>query len=471
VKPTPKPPKVKKTSPAKAKKVPPSEEVKLTPTPVEVESVSPPMEVKPVPSPQKMKTIPPAAEEKKVSPTVVKKTPPKETKRYDPRFAKILNLKEGKKSEKPATELDLSGKVVRVDAASTKDSYKRLHTTTGSILEQIMVSGKPTFEIPSRSSSNIIWDEMRDLLLLGDKMTKRSFHSLSSVLDATRLMRIIEIVDELLLKDMHATKREIYYKDVDLFEKNQKYSDKSIEDLSAMLKIIRNSTHIVASAKGACIGRLKIRDTTTGHLIDLEKLGTGGWSISPFLDRIEIVESDAEFILVVEKDAALIRLSEAQWWNEYPCIILTGKGSADIATRMFLRLLAKELNLPCFCLVDSDPYGHYIYSVYLRGSKRLSYESPFLATPKLNLIGVLSRDLDQYKIPDNCRLKLSKADRKRTEEIIKEPFVQRNFNWVEDLELMLALNQKAEIQALSVYGFEYLTESYLPTKLSTGDWI
>ncbi|MHA1130221.1 MAG: DNA topoisomerase IV subunit A, partial [Candidatus Helarchaeota archaeon] len=128
-------------------------------------------------------------------------------------------------------------------------------------------------------------------------------------------------------------------------------------------------------------------------------------------------------------------------------------------------------DLPCFGLVDSDPYGHYIYSVYLRGSKRRGYESPFLATPNLNLIGVLSRDLDQYNIPKKCRLKMSKADIKRTEEMLKEPFVQNNLSWVEDLELMLKLRRKAEIQALSSHGFEYLTDNYLPTKLSTGDWI
>ncbi|MFX1294942.1 MAG: hypothetical protein ACFFD2_08845 [Promethearchaeota archaeon] len=392
----------------------------------------------------------------------------KKIKRFDPKFAKIKNLKAIKKAQQITTTPSITEKIVQIDNANIKDTHKRIHITAESILEQILASGMPTFSIPSRSSSNIIWDEVRDLLLLGDKLIKRPFHSLASVLDATRLMRLIEIVNELLLKDIHATKREIFYKDVELFE-DQKYSDKTIEDLSAMLKVIRNSTHVVASAKGACIGRLRIRDS--GDIIDLERMGSGGWSISPFIDRIEIEESDAEFILVVEKDAALIRLSEVKWWKDYPCIILTGKGSADIATRMFLRLLAKELDLPCFCLVDSDPYGHYIYSVYLRGSKRLSYESPFLATPNLNLIGVLSRDLDQYNIPNNCRLKMSKADKKRTEEMLKEPFVQKNLSWVEDLELMLRIQRKAEIQALSSHGFEYLTDSYLPTKLSTGDWI
>ena len=389
-------------------------------------------------------------------------------KKLDPRYLKIRNIQIKQTSpEEESHREQLAESIVQVDDAQRGATQERIKATTDSILEQVLTTGKPSFEIPSRSSSNIVWDEVRDLLLLGEKLIKRPFHSLASVLDATRLMKLIEVVNELLLKDIHATKREIYYHDVDLFE-DQKYSDKTIEDLAAMLKVIRNSTHVVASAKGACIGRLRIRDN--GDLIDLER-GSGGWSISPFLDRIEIVESDAEFILVVEKDAALIRLSEAKWWEDYPCIILTGKGAADIATRMFLRMLEKELKLPCFCLVDSDPYGHYIYSVYLRGSKRLSYESPFLATPNLHLIGVLSRDLDQFGIPKNCLLNMTKTDLKRTREMLDEDFVKKNLNWVEDLELMLNKKKKAEIQAFSSHGFEYITDNYLPTKLSTGDWI
>ena len=126
-----------------------------------------------------------------------------------------------------------------------------------------------------------------------------------------------ELVHTLVEKDIHATKREIFYNDVNLF-KTQINSDKIIDDIPPLLNTTRDSTHIVASAKGMAIGRLKIKDS--GDVIDLTKLGSGGWSITPFLDKIEIVESDADFILVVEKDAALIRLSETKWWNKYPCI-------------------------------------------------------------------------------------------------------------------------------------------------------
>jgi DNA topoisomerase-6 subunit A len=39
------------------------------------------------------------------------------------------------------------------------------------------------------------------------------------------------------------------------------------------------------------------------------------------------------------------------------------------------------------------------------------------------------------------------------------------------LKLALKHKVKAEIQAFASHGFKFLTDNYLPEKLSTGDWI
>jgi len=357
---------------------------------------------------------------------------------------------------------------VQVANLTPDETIERLVDAAVEVLNEAMTTGRPSFEIPSRSSDNIVWDEVKDLLLLGMRTISRPYHSLASVLDATRTARVMEIVHELLKSGLHATKRELYYADVNLF-RDQRYSDKIIEDVSSMLPTTRDSIHVVAAARGSAMGRIVIRDA--GDRIDLTQMGTGGWAITPFLDQVEIVESDAEFILLSEKDAAVMRLAEAKYWNRQPCIVITGKGSGDIATRAFLKTMVKELEIPAFALMDSDPYGHYIYSVFLRGSKRLSYESPFIATPELKLLGVLSRDLDEFKIPKSVRIPMMPADIKRVKEMLKEPFVQKNAPWVEDLQLMLRIKEKAEIQAFASHGFQYLTDEYIPRKLETGDWI
>ena len=82
------------------------------------------------------------------------------------------------------------------------------------------------------------------------------------------------------------------------------------------------------------------------------------------------LRSDALFVLLVEKDAAFMRLAEDRFYNTYPCIIVTAKGQPDVATRLFLRKLKLTLRIPVLALVDSDPYGLKILSVYMKVRRR-----------------------------------------------------------------------------------------------------
>jgi meiotic recombination protein SPO11 len=49
--------------------------------------------------------------------------------------------------------------------------------------------------------------------------------------------------------------------------------------------------------------------------------------------QVSNIQSDAMFILLVEKDAAFMRLAEDRFYNSYPCIIITAKGQPDVASR------------------------------------------------------------------------------------------------------------------------------------------
>lgn len=52
----------------------------------------------------------------------------------------------------------------------------------------------------------------------------------------------------------------------------------------------------------------------------------------------------------------------------YPCTLYCRSFHLqDVATRLFLRRLKRELNIPVMGLVDSDPYGLKILSVYMSG--------------------------------------------------------------------------------------------------------
>lgn len=74
-------------------------------------------------------------------------------------------------------------------------------------------------------------------------------------------------------------------------------------------------------------------------------MGVGGKAIPPSIDRITEITGAAKFILLVEKDAAFMRLAEDRFYNKYPCIIITAKGQPDVATRLFLKKVCASSEL------------------------------------------------------------------------------------------------------------------------------
>jgi meiotic recombination protein SPO11 len=187
----------------------------------------------------------------------------------------------------------------------------------------------------------------------------------------------------------------------------------------------------------------------TTDFIDATKMGIGGKAIPPFIDKIENITSDAEFVLLVEKEAAYMRLAEDRFYNRYPCIVITAKGQPDVATRMFLARLKAELKIPILGLVDSDPYGLKILSVYMSGSKNMSYDSASLTTPDIKWLGLRPSDLDKYDLPDQCRLDMTENDIKTGKEMLKEDFIQKNPEWMKELEIMV---RKGTIDRSHVHG-------------------
>ncbi|KAJ8620886.1 hypothetical protein MRB53_029415 [Persea americana] len=328
-----------------------------------------------------------------------------------------------------------------------------------------------SFSVPGRGPSNQLYVPELDRIVLKDKSSSRSFSSLSTVRKAAVTARILSLIHQLCLKNIHVTKRDLFYTDVKLFG-DQSQSDTVLDDVSCMLGCTRSSLNVVASEKGVVVGRLVFSDD--GDRIDCTKMGVGGKAIPPNIDRVSDLESDALFILLVEKDAAFMRLAEDRlcgFYNRFPCIIVTAKGQPDVATRLFLRKMKTELRLPVLALVDSDPYGLKILSVYMCGSKNMSYDSSNLTTPDIKWLGIRPSDLDKYHIPEQCRLAMTEQDIKTGRDLLEEDFVKKNPGWVEELGLMVKTKQKAEIQALSSFGFQYLSEVYLPLKIQQRDWL
>ena len=336
----------------------------------------------------------------------------------------------------------------------------------------------PVFKIPRRTISNVKFTG--EYLELGDNVLTRS---LLDVGEARRFMQtvlILSVIKQAIEEGDYPTIRDIYYSVKHTIEykdhlgrtrrentfDEQRESDTIIEDIEVMLGVLREELGIMFDAKGRAAGKVTIK--SKGHRIHLDKMGIGAWAIPPNIDEIEIIDVDADYILVVEKGAIFERLNNEEFWRKHRAVLVTGKGQPDRGTRRFIRRLVDEYKLPVYVLADADPYGMYIYSVYKYGSIKLAFESERLAVPSAKFLGVTISDIYRYRIPRRYIIKATDYDIKRAKELLKYPWFQKP-HWQKELNLFLKKKEKVEIEAFSGFGFKFLSEEYIPKKIERGE--
>lgn len=344
------------------------------------------------------------------------------------------------------------------------------------VLTLLNESKSPYFSIPVRNLSNVKFDFSNEKLMMKDKILKRNFSNIAHTRKFTQTLFVASIIYEHLLKTGKTTSlRDLFYMmkrtipntKINLVDE-QIESDQSVEDIELMTNVLRENLHINAKKKGSVAGEVVIKDNN--DIIDWSKLGSGGWAIPSNVENIEFKECNAEFVLFMEKDAVWNRLNEDKFWKKNKCIIVESGGQATRGVRRILQRLNKELSLPIYVLVDFDPWGIYIYSVLKYGSISLAYISDLLSIRDAKFIGLNGKDINKYHL-EKYLIKLKDIDIKRLKEIENYPWFKDKKDWKEQLEIMKNLNAKAEIEALSAKGISFISEKYLPEKISTKDFL
>ncbi|CAK7224960.1 endodeoxyribonuclease [Sporothrix eucalyptigena] len=228
---------------------------------------------------------------------------------------------------------------------------------------------------------------------------------------------------------------------------NIKLVDGLVDNIAYSLGIGRDSLNIVAASVGV------------------------GVVIPPIREVQELDVAACQWILVIEKEATFRTLAASGYWNTSlagPGALVTSKGYPTLVTRRFLhRIHETAPRLPVYGLVDFDPYGVRIFRTYKYSSQSLGHELN-TTVPGLKWLGIRSCDLVP---PNNASssyhawsaldyvLPLTDTDRRAAVSLLKEIHHsvygdqdEANLEQCREVQVMLMVNVKAEIQAADDYG-------------------
>lgn len=255
----------------------------------------------------------------------------------------------------------------KVDLEARRRAAKIIHEKFTRVLEDILEGKAPVLEIPKRTLANVRFDPEKGILIMGEDKIRRDFLNMGEARKFMQTLLMAAIIYQALVENEYPTIRDLYYrgKHTILYrdlrgrrrEENtweaQSESDAAIRDVEVFTGLLREDMLILSKEKGKVVGRMTIR--SGGDIIDLSKMGHGAYAIESTPDLIEFLDVDAEFVLVVEKDAVFQQLHRIKFWDKYRGLLVTGAGQPDRATRRFVRRLNEELNLPIYILTDSIP--------------------------------------------------------------------------------------------------------------------
>jgi len=347
---------------------------------------------------------------------------------------------------------------------------ERLIDLAAQFYDQFADGDVPSMEVPTRTKSNIEYDEQDMVWVYGDRTSTRSANSVRGAQKLLKAVYTIDFLAQQLEESRSSTLRELYYlsESWDLDEAQFSSQDESndlIEDLEIVSGVTREDFHMRPEESGATVmGPLLLREQTRRGEREIhcqEDVGEGGYQIPNNPDTIEFLDSDAEFVLCVETGGMRDRLVENGFDEEMDALVVHLKGQPARATRRLTKRLHDELDVPVVVFTDGDPWSYRIYGSVAYGSIKSAHLSQYLATPQADFVGIRPEDIVEYDLPTDP---LSDSDINALESELEDPRFQTDF-WEEQIELQLDIGKKSEQQSLASRGLDFVTDTYLPERL------
>ncbi|MDR2866711.1 MAG: DNA topoisomerase IV subunit A [Methanomassiliicoccaceae archaeon] len=348
-----------------------------------------------------------------------------------------------------------------------------LNKIVASIYDQLNEGDIPSMAIPLRSKKNIEFDTRHNVWKYGDMKTNRNCKTVKGATMMLRTLHMVDFIDQMIKTEKSSTLREMYYVSETWGELakfgSQDESNILAEDLEIVSSLMREDFKLRPEEDGArVIGDITVtavnRKGVKQTLNCRDDVPDTGYGI-PFnveKDKVAIRPGTAKFIVAVETGGMFDRLVENGFDEKYNALLVHLKGQPARSTRRFIKRLNEELKLPVTVFTDGDPWSFRIFASIAYGAIKTAHISDYLATPTSQFIGITASDILNYKLPTD---KLSEQDIAALKSELTDPRFKDQF-WVSEIEAMLGMKKKAEQQALAKYGLDFVTDQYLPEKLT-----
>jgi DNA topoisomerase-6 subunit A len=378
---------------------------------------------------------------------------------------------------KKATKSSAAAAAVKLTDKDHK-TLANLRELAGQVASFAERSRAPHLDVPSRSLSNVRFNQTRKIVEMGSGTNRRELFNLSQAKAYMQTLLVGSGAKRLIEQGKTTSLRGLYYmlkhtidgtKEETFAEQSE--SDTMIEDVEVLLNALREELHLYAQKRGEMVGPITIVDS--GDEIDCTRMGSGGYGIPSIVeaDRIQFKNCKAKFVLHVEKDTVWQRFNEDKFWQKHNCILTHGAGQPPRGVRRMLYRLNDELKLPIYCVLDNDPWGYYIYSVIKQGSINLAYESKRMAIPAVRFLGLRSSDYERCELSPSVQIKLNEQDIKRANQIKSYPWFEHKKPWQKEIDLMLKNGFKLEVESLISKDISYVTEEYVPQRLEEAEFL
>lgn len=346
-----------------------------------------------------------------------------------------------------------------------------LTTIIGSLYDQMESGEIPSMSLPLRSKKNIEFDPRYNVWKYGNLETNRTAKTVQGATMMLRTAYTVDFIEEMISANKSSTLREMYYISEGWGKAKFHSQDESnllAEDLEIVSSCMREdfklrpeegSAHVYGNLNFGTMTRKGMK--TINCMDDVSEAGFGiPYSVEK--ETFDIKRPDIGFVMAIETGGMFSRLIENGFPEKHNCALIHLSGQPTRSTRRLMKRLNEEFKIPVTVFTDGDPWSFRIYASVAYGAIKTAHISDYLATPTAQFIGITASDILNYDLPTD---KLSDKDVGALNAELSDPRFKDDF-WVSEIQAMLDMKKKAEQQALAKYGLDFVTDRYLPEKLT-----